>query len=149
MLGNIIKAASILEIRCLVTLGPAMSEQSFDLPENVISRAGVPHSQVFPLASAVITHAGHGTVMRALSYGLPLVCLPMGRDQLDNATLVAHHGAGIKLSNKARPDAIRQALQRVLDEANFKHAAQRLQKQILAEAQQSSAEHLLENSIQA
>jgi len=36
---------------------------------------------VFPLADLVITHAGHGTLMRALSHGLPLVCLPMGRDQ--------------------------------------------------------------------
>jgi MGT family glycosyltransferase len=144
LLMNIIEAVSTLDIRCLVTLGPAMSEEDFDLPDNVIAKMGVPHSQVFPLARAVITHAGHGTVMRALSHGLPLVCLPMGRDQLDNATLVAHRGAGLKLSRNAAPKIIRRALVRVLNEAHFQEGAKALQTHILADAQNPLAETLLE-----
>jgi len=29
----------------------------------------------------VITHAGHGSVLKALAAGVPLVCMPLGRDQ--------------------------------------------------------------------
>ena len=43
---------------------------------------------MFPDAAAVVTHAGHGTIMRALAHGIPLLCLPMGRDQDDNAARV-------------------------------------------------------------
>ena len=62
-----------------------------------------PHSEVLRHASAVVTHAGHGTVLKALAAGVPVVAIPLGRDQLDNAARVAHHGAGLRLKPKARP----------------------------------------------
>ncbi len=91
-----------------------------------------PHSKVFPEADLVITHAGHGTVMRALSHGLPLVCLPMGRDQNDNAVKVKHHGCGIALSSKAGAGKILKAVQRILTENAFKEAAVSFQEMIHA-----------------
>jgi len=144
-LDRIIHALSGMDIRCLVTLGPAMENETFKVPENIVVLSGVPHSQVFPQADAVITHAGHGTVMRALAHGLPLVCLPMGRDQIDNAALVAHHGAGLKLSAKARSNQISKAIKRVLEEPGFTKNAQALQKDILADAKANTAEQQLEN----
>lgn len=144
-LVNIIQSVSSLNVRCLVTLGPAIKKDAFTLPENVIALEGVPHSQVFPMASAVITHAGHGTVMKALAHGLPLVCLPMGRDQLDNATLVAHHGAGLKLNQKAGVRKIRRAICEVLEDSHFKDNARVLQASIQKDAAADTAEMCLEN----
>ncbi|MFV1872479.1 MAG: glycosyltransferase [Oleiphilus sp.] len=144
-LENIIQSVSSLDVRCLVTLGPAITKDAFILPDNVIALEGVPHSQVFPMASAVITHAGHGTVMRALAHGLPLVCLPMGRDQLDNATLVAYHGAGLRLSQKAGVRTIRRAICQVLEDTRFKENAGVLQVKIQKEASAFTAEMCLEN----
>lgn len=123
------------DIRGLVTLGPALEKDRFTVPENVVVVDSAPHSKVFPLANLVITHAGHGTVMRALSYGLPLVCLPMGRDQNDNAIKVQHHGCGIALSAKAGPDRIRKAVQKILTEDGFKQAAGSFREDILASKQ--------------
>jgi UDP:flavonoid glycosyltransferase YjiC (YdhE family) len=111
------------EIRGLVTLGPAVKKSSFTVPENVLVVESAPHSKVFPEADLVITHAGHGTIMRALSHGLPLVCLPMGRDQNDNAVKVKHHGCGIGLSAKAGAGKIRKAVQHILTEKSFKEVA--------------------------
>ena len=111
------------EIRGLVTLGPAIDKERFSIPENVVVVKSAPHSVVFPLASLVITHAGHGTIMRALAHGLPLICLPMGRDQNDNAIKVQHHGCGIALRAKAGPDIILTAIRRILDEEGYKQAA--------------------------
>ena len=118
------------EVRGLVTLGPAVEKDRFTVPENVIVMDSAPHSQVFPLADLVITHAGHGTVMRALSHGLPLVCLPMGRDQHDNAIKVQHHGCGIALSAKASPEKIRKAVHEILNKEAFKLAVNSFKEEI-------------------
>lgn len=111
------------EIRGLVTLGPVIEKDSFNVPENVIVVGSAPHSEVFPEADLVITHAGHGTVMKALSHGLPLVCLPMGRDQNDNAIKVQHHGCGIALSARSGPEKIRKAVMSILTESAFRKSA--------------------------
>ena len=57
-------------------------------------------------ASVVVTHAGHGTVLKTLAAGVPLVCMPMGRDQKDNTVRVLRLGAGVRIrqSVHARPD---------------------------------------------
>jgi MGT family glycosyltransferase len=145
VLVNIIDAISQLKIRGLVTLGPVMAGETFDVPDNVKIVSSAPHSQIFPHADAVVTHAGHGTVMRALAFGLPVVCLPMGRDQTDNAARVVHHGVGLKLSPKAKSAKISKTIKRVLDEPGFTMQAKRLQKTILADAQADMAVTELEN----
>lgn len=121
-----IHALGDLPVRGLVTLGPAMAKESFDVPSNVITVVSAPHSQVFQEADAVVTHAGHGTVMRGLAHGLPLICLPMGRDQNDNAAKVAARGAGIRLKPSASAARIRDAVQRVLDRPTYRESAERL-----------------------
>ena len=89
-------------MRGLVTTGPAIPTGSIDAPPNVTVVERAPHSEVLRHASAVVTHAGHGTVLKALAAGVPVVALPLGRDQLDNAARVVHHGAGLRLKPKAR-----------------------------------------------
>jgi len=125
------------EIRGLVTLGPAVEKDRFVVPENVVVVDSAPHSRVFPLADLIITHAGHGTVMRALSQGLPMVCLPMGRDQNDNAIKVQHHECGLALSAKAKPKKIRNAVHQILADNSFKGAALSFQKDIRATEESS------------
>ena len=80
-------------------------------------------SRLSPRASAVVTHAGHGTVMKALSHGVPLLCLPLGRDQGDNAARVEASGTGLRLSPGASAARIRAALERLLREPSFQHRA--------------------------
>ena len=134
LLGRIVAALGALEVRGLVTLGPAMAGERFDLPGNVAVVPSAPHARVFPHADAVVTHAGHGTVMRALAHGLPLLCLPMGRDQDDNAARVVARGAGLRLRPSARPGRIAAAVRRLLDEPGFMASAQRLGRIIAADA---------------
>ena len=45
--------------------------------------------------SAVVTHAGMSTVALTLAAGVPMVCVPQGRDQGGNAERVAAIGAGV------------------------------------------------------
>ena len=131
---RVMEGVAGLDVRVLVTLGPAMSKQRFQSSENVEVVSEAPHTEVFPHAAAVVTHGGHGTVIRALASGVPLLCMPMGRDQDDNAARVFWHGAGLRLKVTASPQRIAAALERVLQEPTFRDNAKRLGAAIVRDA---------------
>jgi UDP:flavonoid glycosyltransferase YjiC (YdhE family) len=95
--------------------------------DNVTIEPWVSHAELFPLASAVVTNGGSGTVRAALQTGLPLVVIPMEWDQLENAQRVAGSGAGIRLSLKnCDGPRLREAVERVLGDPSFGRNARRL-----------------------
>src|SRR4029453_5749817 len=69
--------------------------------------------------AAVIGHGGLGTVLRALTPGMPQLLLPLGRDQAFNADRVEGLGAGIRLPADAPPGRIRAALRALLTDRRF------------------------------
>ena len=107
--------------------------------------AVVPHADVIPQSDLVITPAGHGTAIRALAAGTPLVCIPFGRDQFDVTARVVWHGAGLKASAKATEAALKEAIARVLEDPSFRHSAQTLAKAISQETEQDLAVGELES----
>jgi MGT family glycosyltransferase len=137
-------ALGTLPVRGLVTTGPAIPVEAIDAPANVTVMERAPHSEVLRHAKVVVTHAGHGTVMKALAAGVPIVALPLGRDQLDNAARVAHHGAGLRLKPTAKPQAIAKAVQRLLEDLSFPAAAERMAAAIAAETAEDRAAAELE-----
>ena len=122
-----------LPVRGLVTTGPAINPAVIRAPANVSVRRWVRHADVLPYCSAVLSHGGHGTVIKALAAGVPLVVAPLGRDQPDNAARVVRAGAGLRVSRKAKPDDLRKTLGRVLDEPRFRTAARRMAATLAAE----------------
>ena len=122
-----------LPVRGLVTTGPAFDPAAIRAPANVSVRRWVRHADVLPSCSAVLTHGGHGTVIKALTAGVPLVVAPLGRDQPDNAARVVHAGAGLRVSRKASAADLRNALARVLEEPRFRAAARRMAATLAAE----------------
>jgi UDP:flavonoid glycosyltransferase YjiC (YdhE family) len=124
---RILKGLDGMSARVLFTLGPALRFEDVAVPENVVTTEFAPHSAVMPQASAVVTHAGLGTVCAALSAGVPLVCMPAGRDQADNAVRVVEAGAGVRLSPRARPGTIRAAVERAISDPALRDGASRMQ----------------------
>jgi UDP:flavonoid glycosyltransferase YjiC (YdhE family) len=134
VLANVVDALSALPVRALVTLGPALALDAMRSPSpNVVIVPTAPHGAVLQHASAVITHCGHGTTLRSLAAGLPLVCIPMGRDQNDTAARVVARDAGIRLKPTATPTAIRRAVEEVLANDRYRSGALRLRDAIAAE----------------
>jgi UDP:flavonoid glycosyltransferase YjiC (YdhE family) len=123
LIRRLLLAVIDLRARVLVTLGFSMNPGNFTAPPNVVLASFVPHQQIMPQTSLAITHGGHGTVLGALSFGVPLVCIPMGRDQGDVAARVAWRGAGVKVSQKAKPEELRRAITRVLGDVRFREGA--------------------------
>ena len=94
-----------------------------------LERGFVPLSQLLKGVSMVVSDGGAGTVLSAMSQGLPMVILPLIADQPLNAERVAHTGAGVSV--KGTPE-IGTATQRVLGEPSYHNAAQRVAEQIAA-----------------
>ena len=144
LLRKVIEAVGRLPVRALVTAGPVDIADD-QIPPNVRVARFVPHGRVLPHAAGVVTHAGHGTVMAALRHGLPLVCLPMGRDQGDVAARVTWQGAGVRLSARSGADKVAAAIEQVLGDPAFTAAARRLATAIAEEdAAGSGVDELLE-----
>jgi MGT family glycosyltransferase len=123
LLQRAVDALGRLPVKAFVSAGALTVEH---VPENVYVAPYAPHSRLLPLADVVVTHAGLGTVHAALAHGKPLVCLPLGRDQGDNAARLVARGAAIRLSAKASSSKIAEAVSEVLGDARYAAAAQRL-----------------------
>lgn len=125
-------AVAAQKVSALMTTGPSMDVAALGtIPENVVLRDFVPQSAVFPHVSAVLCHGGSGSVLGALSAGLPLVVMPIGADQPENARAVAAVGAGIAI-DVPDPDTTSSALKTVLTDPAYRAAAQRISKEMAA-----------------
>jgi MGT family glycosyltransferase len=97
------------------------------VPENIRIERWVDHNQLFPRVDVVVTTGGSGTVLAALTHGIPLVVVPTAWDQPENAWRVAEAGAGVRLPpGSCTPDALAAAVDRVLSEPLFRQNAERL-----------------------
>jgi MGT family glycosyltransferase len=144
-LRRVIDAVRELDVRAVVTAGPAIDVASLPAASNVYVCRSAPHSELLKEAAVAVTHAGHGTVIRALAAGVPLVCMPMGRDQNDTAARVVFHGAGVRVAPAASSQKIQHAVRQVLESASYRERAQTLGERIVQDARQSRAVPVLED----
>ena len=143
-LGTVMSQAAVLTasveslaglgVRILVTVGPdgdpaALGRQ----PSHVTVERYVSQTDILPHCTAVVSHAGSGTFLGALSHGLPQLCLPQAADQFRNARGVVSSGAGLALHpDEATPEAIAHGVRRILVEEPFRAAALGLAEDIRA-----------------
>ena len=126
LLRRIVAAVGALPVRAVVTTGVGVDPDTIDAPANVQVVRAAPHSAILREAALVITHCGHGITIKSLAAGVPLVCLPMGRDQHDVAVRVVHAGAGVRLEHSASPAEIGAAAGEVLADGSYRRAAERI-----------------------
>jgi UDP:flavonoid glycosyltransferase YjiC (YdhE family) len=126
LLQRCVDAVAQLPVRAIVTTGASIDPSSVHAGANTQVVRYVPHAEILPSASLVITHAGCGTTMAALAHGVPLLCTPMGRDQFFNAEQVHAIGAGRMLMPDTSSDAIAQATSDMLGDDRFKAGAKQM-----------------------
>ena len=123
---RVVEALAGLPARALLTTGPAIDGARLPSAANIEIRRVVPHAAVLPEASLMVTHAGMGTVHAALTAGVPLVCLPDGRDQGDVAARVVQRGAGVRARPGASARTLRRVIAQSLGDASLRDGARRL-----------------------
>jgi UDP:flavonoid glycosyltransferase YjiC (YdhE family) len=124
-LPPLLRTLECLPVRVLLTLGGVMAPDAVRPPDNVTVRGFVPHEAVLPHMAAVVTHAGMSTVATALAAGVPMVCVPQGRDQPLNAARVQEIGVGLTVAADGTPHTLAQAVHTVLTQPRFRIEAQR------------------------
>ena len=135
LLQRVIDALSGLEVRGVVAVGQMIEPSELTATANVTVVASAPHRVLLEEATAVVSHCGHGTTMKTLSAGVPMVCIPMGRDQDATAAQVVRQGAGVRLLPTATSAEIGLAVRDVLDDEGYRDNAVRMAS-IIAEEHQ-------------
>ncbi len=144
LLRRVVEALDKRPVRAVVTLGQMLDPHEVPGTPKVNVVVSAPHTPILDDAALAITHCGHGTTLKALAAGVPLLCIPMGRDQNDTAARVVHHGAGIRLSPKASATHVGDAVDRLLTDRTYTAAAQRLAAAIARELHTSDVAAELE-----
>lgn len=85
------------EWQLVVSLGSRMEPEEFmPVPAHVYLSHWVPQLQMLSRASVMITHAGAGAAKECIMNGVPMLAVPMMRDQFDCAERIVYHGLGLR-----------------------------------------------------
>ncbi len=123
---RVVEALDSLPVRTILTLGSGLQEGEVRVPKRTVVRRYVPHGAVLKHAALTITHAGIGTINAALTRGVPMLCLPFGRDQPGNANRVEALGAGRAIDRDASVEQIRAAASDILRDQGLRAGARRM-----------------------
>ena len=112
-------------VRVVVTLGPGHSPDELSVvPPNAHVERTVSHDAVLARGALLVSHAGHGSVMKALWRGRPMVLVPWGRDQPGVAARAARLGvAEVVPRGDANAGTLAHAIDRVLGDQRMRERA--------------------------
>lgn len=135
-----------LPVNLVVTVGPHIDPAEFGpQPENVHIEQYVTQSLLLPRCDVVVSHGGSGSVMGALAHGLPLVLVPMGADQPENAERCAALGVGQVLDAvRVTSESVRDTVSAVLKDPAYTEAARRIRDEMATLPGPEHAVELLE-----
>jgi UDP:flavonoid glycosyltransferase YjiC (YdhE family) len=126
MLQRALDALAPLPVHVVATTGGIVEPAELSAPANAWLTSFADHEQILERATVVVGHGGHGTMMRALRHGVPVVGIPAkGGDQAPNIRLIEEWGAGLALPPDTDELRIRAAVQEVLASDRFAAEARR------------------------
>jgi MGT family glycosyltransferase len=135
VLQTVLDGLAELPVDVVVTTGRAVDPSALRAPANATVRGFVDHAELLPEAALVVGHGGQATTVRALAHGVPTLVIPM-HPMLDQPMIgraLAAAGAGLTLPKTAPAAAIRHAVERLLHEPAFAHAAGRIGEELRAQ----------------
>jgi MGT family glycosyltransferase len=94
----LLEALAELECNVIATVGPRSDAAELaPIPENAHVERYISQSLVLPRSSVAVTHGGSGSTLAALAHGLPMLVVPQGADQVDNAAACEAIGTARRL----------------------------------------------------
>jgi UDP:flavonoid glycosyltransferase YjiC (YdhE family) len=114
-------------VRVLVTWNRRPIPVPLRVPPNTRLVEWVSYSQAMRRCALVMCHAGHGTMVRALASGVPVVAVPHAGDMAENAARADWAGVGVRLPWRLlSPATVRVAVRRALGDASLARRAREL-----------------------
>lgn len=147
---QIASACEGLEMQLVMPHGGGMSqEQVNSLPGNPLVVEYAPQREILSRASLTITHGGMNTVLDSLSYGVPLVAIPITFEQPGTGARIRWTGVGrvIPLA-QLTPNRLREAIHQVSTSPTYAARAATIQQAIQQAGGIYQAANLIEQAIQ-
>jgi UDP:flavonoid glycosyltransferase YjiC (YdhE family) len=114
-------------VRVIATFNGREPSPPVAVPANAVLVPWLSYSQTMPSCDLVIAHGGHGTLMRALACGCPVVLSPAGGDMAENAARVDWAGLGVRLPRRwCTPRGMRAAVRSALGRPSLRVASRRV-----------------------
>jgi UDP:flavonoid glycosyltransferase YjiC (YdhE family) len=114
-------------VRVLAATNRKPLGQPLEVPSNARVVEWVSYGRSMPRSDLVVSHAGHGTVARALASGCPVLAVPHSGDMGENAARIDWAGVGVRLPWRLlSPLTLRLAARRALADAALRARARAL-----------------------
>ena len=130
VLGRAARGLAAEGVEVLLALGPRIDEADLGaVPDGVHVRRFVQQRRALGQVDVVVHHGGSGTVVGAVTNGLPQVLLPQGADQFWNTECLVSAGAAVRAESDGS-DVAAAVLAVATDRSAQRSAAQRLREQL-------------------
>ncbi len=114
-------------VRVIATYNGRAPDPPVAVPANAVLVDWLSYARTMPHCDLVVTHGGHGTLVRALSCGCPVVVCPAAGDMAENAARADWAGVGVRLPRRLlAPRTLRLAVERALGDPRRRARARRL-----------------------
>ena len=128
------KALKRLGRRGVLLVGSEATNIPPHLPDTILPVAYAPFSLLFPRSAAIVHQGGVGTTAQAMRSGRPMLVVPFGVDQPDNAERMRRLGVARVLSRKRYSvQSAARELEALLGQTRYQFASASVAKQIAAE----------------
>jgi MGT family glycosyltransferase len=116
-----------------------------EVPGNIEVHSWVPQLSILQQADAFVTHAGMGGSSEGLFAGVPMIAVPQGVDQFDNADRLVELGVARRVdTDDATASALREALFALTSDPKVADRSARLRENARAEGGTARAADLVE-----
>jgi UDP:flavonoid glycosyltransferase YjiC (YdhE family) len=134
VLEAIVNALAGESINLIVAIGRDQDPGRFGpQPDHVRLEPYVVQPLLLAHCDAFVTHGGFNSVKESLGAGVPMVVVPITADQPYSADRCADLGVGRTIGPEERtPEALRDAVRRVLDEPSYRSSARAFQAEMAA-----------------
>lgn len=138
-----------LDVQLVIALGGRMPLAAMStLPGAPLVVSYAPQLELLKRAALTITHAGLNTVLESLSYGVPMVAIPITNDQPGVAARIVWSGAGEMIPvSRLTVASLRSIIRKVLAQDSYKVQALRLQLAIQNSGGVNQAANIIEDAI--
>ena len=114
-------------VRVLATTNQRAPAAPLPTPANARIVDWISYARSMPGCAAVICHAGHGTVVRSLACGVPVIGCPAGGDMAENAARLSWSGTGISVPRRlVTSRGVRLAVRKLLADPRYAEHARGL-----------------------
>jgi UDP:flavonoid glycosyltransferase YjiC (YdhE family) len=111
-------------VRVVATYNGRAPDPAIAVPANAVLVPWLSYARSMPAADVVVTHGGHGTLVRALASGCAVVVCPAGGDMAENAARADWAGVGVRVPRRlVGPRALRLAVGRALADESYRARA--------------------------